>query len=175
MPVQHYAEATWDSVMDINVKGVFLSMKYELPHVLARKGAIVNMASVAGLKGSRMGAAYVASKHAVVGLTRAMALEFAALGIRVNAVCPGLIRTRLTQHCFDDPKFVKPYFQNIPLGRGGEAEEVANAIVFLASDAASFITGAHLIVDGGQMAAKFGVWNEEMGRFDGQRWVRKAE
>jgi NAD(P)-dependent dehydrogenase (short-subunit alcohol dehydrogenase family) len=90
--------------------------------------------------------------------------------LRVNAVCPGLIRTDLTASHFSQPGLLKEYFRHIPLGRGGEPEEVAAAIVFLASPLASYITGAALLVDGGQMAAKFGIWDERMGRFAGDHW-----
>ncbi|PYT24257.1 MAG: hypothetical protein DMG58_26365, partial [Acidobacteria bacterium] len=90
--------------------------------------------------------------------------------IRVNAVCPGLIRTRLTEAYFNNPPVLKEYFRDIPLGRGGMPEEVANAIAFLASDLASFITGAALVVDGGQMAAKVGTWGEATAEFADGRW-----
>jgi NAD(P)-dependent dehydrogenase (short-subunit alcohol dehydrogenase family) len=88
----------------------------------------------------------------------------------VNAVCPGLIRTRMTESVFADPSIIKPYFQDVPLGRGGEPEEVAQAIAFLASDAASYISGAALLVDGGQMAGKFGTWSEQTGEFKDRAW-----
>jgi NAD(P)-dependent dehydrogenase (short-subunit alcohol dehydrogenase family) len=152
VPVQHYAEATWDAVMDINVKGVFLSMKYELPHVLARKGAIVNMASVAGLKGSRMGAAYVASKHAVVGLTRAAAIEYADKGVRINAVAPAVIHTPMAERAFfHDPAIEARAVALHPMGRIGQPEEVAQAVIWLCSPAASFTTGHTLPIDGGML------------------------
>ncbi len=153
VPVQHYAEATWDAVMDINVKGVFLSMKYELPHVLARRGAIVNMASVAGLKGSRMGAAYVASKHAVVGLTKAAALEYADKGVRINAVAPAVIHTPMAERAFfQDPAIQARVVAMHPMGRIGQPEEVAQAVIWLCSPAASFTTGHTLPMDGGVLA-----------------------
>jgi len=136
-------------------------------------GSIVLTASTNSFDGESDLTAYNSTKAGLMGLLHTAANELGPYGIRVNAVCPGLIRTRLTQFGFDDPAFLKPYFQNIPLGRGGSPDEVAKAIVFLASDAASFITGAHLFVDGGQMAAKFGVWNDDMGEFDGQRWRLK--
>jgi NAD(P)-dependent dehydrogenase (short-subunit alcohol dehydrogenase family) len=85
-------------------------------------------------------------------------------------VCPGLIRTRLTEKHFSNPEILRPYFQHIPLGRGGDPAEVAAAVAFLASTAASFITGTTLVVDGGQMATKFGPWNDEIGEFSGDRW-----
>lgn len=153
VPVQHYSEATWDEVMDINAKGVFLSMKYELPHVVARKGAIVNMASVAGLKSSRMGAAYAASKHAVVGLTKAAALEYADKGVRINAVAPAVIHTPMADRAFfQDPAVEARVIAMHPVGRIGRPEEVAAAVIWLCSSAASFVTGHTLPVDGGMLA-----------------------
>jgi NAD(P)-dependent dehydrogenase (short-subunit alcohol dehydrogenase family) len=153
VPVQHYTEATWDSVMDINAKGVFLSMKYELPHILARRGAIVNMASVAGLKGSRMGAAYVASKHAVVGLTKAAALELADQGVRINAVAPAVIHTPMADRAFfQDPVIASRVAGLHPMGRVGQPEEVAQAVIWLCSPAASFTTGHTLPIDGGMLS-----------------------
>jgi NAD(P)-dependent dehydrogenase (short-subunit alcohol dehydrogenase family) len=150
VPVQHYSEATWDSVMDINVKGVFLSMKCELPHVLARKGVIVNMASVAGLKGSRIGAAYVASKHAVVGMTKAVALEVADKGVRVNAVAPAVIVTPMAERAFFQDETIRARTLALhPVGRLGTPEEVAQAVIWLCSPAASFTTGHTLPIDGG--------------------------
>jgi NAD(P)-dependent dehydrogenase (short-subunit alcohol dehydrogenase family) len=100
VPLEKYAEATWDVVIDINLKGVFLCMKFELPHIIASKGAIVNMASVAGLSGGRLGAAYFASKHGVVGLTKAAALEYADKGVRINAVAPAIIATPMAERAF---------------------------------------------------------------------------
>jgi NAD(P)-dependent dehydrogenase (short-subunit alcohol dehydrogenase family) len=153
VPLQHYTEATWDEVMDINVKGVFLSMKHELPHVVARQGAIVNMASVAGLKGSRMGAAYVASKHAVVGLTKAAAVEYADKGVRINAVAPAVIHTPMAERAFfQDPAVKARVVAMHPMGRIGQPEEVAQAVVWLCSPAASFTTGHTLPIDGGLLA-----------------------
>ena len=153
VPVQHYKEDEWDAVMDTNVKGVFLSMKYELPHIVARKGAIVNMASVAGLKGSRIGAAYVASKHAVVGMTKAAALEYADKGVRINAVAPAVIHTPMAERAFfQDPAIEARVVAMHPMGRIGQPEEVAQAVIWLCSSAASFTTGHTLPIDGGLLA-----------------------
>lgn len=150
VPLAQYAESTWDQVIGINLKGVFLSMKYELPHIVATKGAIVNMASVAGLCGGRLGSAYYASKHGVVGLTKAAAMEYADQGVRVNAVAPGVIRTPLADRAFfQDPALAARVTKLHPVGRLGTSEEVAEAVVWLCSKGASFITGHTLPVDGG--------------------------
>ena len=100
VPVEQYSETTWDRFIDINLKGVFLSMKFQLPEISRRKGAIVNMSSVAGLKGGRVGIAYHASKHGVVGMTKAAALEYAGKGVRINAVAPEVIRTPMAERGF---------------------------------------------------------------------------
>ena len=152
-----YDEAMFDSVISVNVRGVFLGMKYVLKQMLAQKGgAIVNTASTAGLMGSPGMNAYVASKHAVLGLTKTASGEVARQGIRVNAVCPGPIDTRMI-HDFEkqlnpsDPGKVESTYQaSIPIGRYGTAEEVANTVLFLCSDLAGNITGAHFVVDGGR-------------------------
>ena len=153
VPVQHYSEETWDSVIDINLKGVFLSMKYELPELLKTRGAIVNMASVAGLKSSRMGMAYAASKHGVVGMTKAAAVEYADKGVRINAVAPAVIVTPMAERAFfQDPTVQARVVAMHPLGRLGQPEEVAQAVIWLCSKAASFTTGHTLPVDGGLLA-----------------------
>jgi NAD(P)-dependent dehydrogenase (short-subunit alcohol dehydrogenase family) len=168
------AEA-WDRTIQVNLSGAFHTLRAAAKRMVGRGGgSIVLTASTNSFDGEADLTAYNATKAGLMGVLHTAANELGPMGIRVNAVCPGLIRTRLTEHGFRDPSFTKNYFQHIPLGRGGEVGEVAQAIVFLASDDASFITGAHLFVDGGQMAAKFGVWSEEMGEFDGQRWVRKT-
>lgn len=150
VPVAKYSETTWDEVIGINLKGVFLSMKYELPHIVASRGAIVNMASVAGLVGGRLGAAYYASKHGVVGLTKAAAMEYADKGVRINAVAPAVIQTPMADRAFlHDPAIAARVVGMHPIGRLGTAEEVANAVVWLCSKGASFITGHTLPVDGG--------------------------
>lgn len=152
VPVEEYSEATWDQVIDINLKGVFLSMKYELPHIAAVKGAIVNMASISGLAGTRLGGAYAASKHGVVGLTKAAALENAERGVRINAVAPAVIRTPMADRAFfHDPKITAAVTGRHPMGRVGLPEEVASAVVWLCSKSASFTTGHTLPVDGGYL------------------------
>ncbi len=164
----------WDRTIQVNLSGAFHTLRAAAKRMVGRGGgSIVLTASTNSFDGEADLTAYNATKAGLLGILHTAANELGPLGIRVNAVCPGLIRTRLTEHGFNDPSFAKNYFQHIPLGRGGEAGEVARAIAFLSSDDASFITGAHLLVDGGQMAAKFGVWNEETAVFDGHRWVRK--
>jgi len=149
-----YLEEDWDRVMGINLKGVWLCMKAEIPQMIKQGGgAIVNTASIAGLVGIRGTAAYVAAKHGVAGLTRATALEYASQGIRINAVCPGYIQTPLVQGIFDR---VDGYQEEVaarhPLGRLGQPTEIAEAVLWLSSDAASFMTGHNMAVDGGYTA-----------------------
>ena len=142
----------FDRSFDINVTGVLNCMNAELRHMApAGRGAIVNTASIAGLSGAG-GAGYCGSKHAVVGLTKSAALRYAAQGVRVNAVCPGAIVTPMTDAVAKDPQGAAFMAQMHPLGRMGEAHEVADAVVFLCSPRASFITGHPLAVDGGFMA-----------------------
>ncbi|KAK7185180.1 hypothetical protein DPSP01_000822 [Paraphaeosphaeria sporulosa] len=142
----------WDFIMDINLKGVMLCMKHQLRH-LSDHGAIVNASSIAGLQGRPRNAAYAASKHGVIGLTRSAAKEFGERGIRVNAVCPGMIDTPMSQAARIPVKDTKDEAlseaSRVALGRKGKAEEVAELIVYLLSDGASFITGNAVSVDGG--------------------------
>jgi len=161
-----YDEAMFDAVMGVNVKGVFLGLRHVLPVMLKQqRGAIVNTASVAGLVASPGMPAYVASKHAVIGLTKTAAGEVARQGVRVNAVCPGPIDTRMI-HSLEsmlnpsDPGSIGDRYQaNIPIGRYGTAEEVANVVLFLCSDLAGNITGAQYVVDGGRTATGGAVTN----------------
>jgi len=163
----------WDRIVALNLTGVFQTVQFGAGLMKPRRGgAIVLTASTNSYDGEARLTAYNASKAGVLGILHTAANELGPYGIRVNAVCPGLIRTRLTQRYFDNPAIVRPYFQHIPLGRGGEPEEVAAAIAFLASDAASYITGAALLVDGGQMASKFGTWDDSTDEFSGGRWKR---
>jgi NAD(P)-dependent dehydrogenase (short-subunit alcohol dehydrogenase family) len=146
-------EVAWSRLIDVNLKGIFLSMKYEIPAMLAAGGgAIVNTASVAGLVGERGIGAYAASKHGVVGLTRTAALDYIGQGIRINAVCPGATRTRVLANWFQDPKVESFILSRHPIGRVAEPEEIARAVLFLASDDASFVVGQALAVDGGLTA-----------------------
>jgi NAD(P)-dependent dehydrogenase (short-subunit alcohol dehydrogenase family) len=158
-PTHQYDEEMFDRVMAVNVKGVFLGLRHVLPVMIKQGGgSVVNTASVAGLVASPGMPAYVASKHAVIGLTKTAAGEVARAGVRVNAVCPGPIDTRMIHSLEamlnpDDPDSVGTRYQgNIPIGRYGTAEEVANLVIFLASSLASNITGAHYVVDGGRTA-----------------------
>ncbi len=149
-----YPEDVFDKVIDINLTGVWLCMKYELPHMLKQgSGAIVNTASGAGLIGVAGLSAYVASKHGVVGLTKTAALEYAKSGIRVNAVCPGLIQTPMVERITaDQPQLGEALVAAEPIGRTGKPEEIAESVVWMCSDAASFVTGHAMSVDGGYVA-----------------------
>jgi NAD(P)-dependent dehydrogenase (short-subunit alcohol dehydrogenase family) len=148
------AEDAWARVLAVNLTGVFLCMKYEIVQLLAQGGggAIVNTASVLGLVGGGS-VTYVASKHGVVGLTKHAALEYAQRGIRINAVCPAPIPTPLLARAFArTPGLEERWLASVPLGRFGTPEEVAAATVWLCSDAASFVTGVAMPVDGGWLA-----------------------
>jgi NAD(P)-dependent dehydrogenase (short-subunit alcohol dehydrogenase family) len=144
----------WKRVIDINLNGIFYCMKYEIPEILKHEGgAIVNMSSVAGLVGFANIPAYAASKHGVIGLTKTSALEYAESGIRINAVCPGIINTEMIVRFTQGDKSALAEMEKMePIGRLGKPEEVANTVVWLCSDAASFITGHALPVDGGYVA-----------------------
>jgi NAD(P)-dependent dehydrogenase (short-subunit alcohol dehydrogenase family) len=144
----------FDNVMDVNVKGVWLSMKYEIPQMLKNGGgAIVNMSSGVGIVAMPQMAINVASKHAVLGLTKSAALEYAKSGIRINAMAPGLIETEMVKGFFEEkPQFMEKARAMHPIGRLGKPEEIANAVVWLCSDKASFVTGHTMIVDGGQIS-----------------------
>ena len=151
--LHEYPEEAWDRLVDINIKGVWLCLKYEIPQMLEQGGgAIVNTASVAGLVGSRLLSAYVASKHAVVGLTKAAALEYAQDGIRVNAVCPGIIDTPMMDRLIAGRETDEDMHTRQPIGRMGTPAEVAETVAWLCSDAASLVTGIAMAVDGGQTA-----------------------
>jgi NAD(P)-dependent dehydrogenase (short-subunit alcohol dehydrogenase family) len=152
-PAASYSEEAWNKVININLTGVWLCLKYEVQQMLKQGGgAIVNMASIGGLVGMR-NAAYTASKHGVVGLTKSAALSYARKGIRVNAVCPAYITTPLVASAAGhDPQVETRLHAAQPLGRMGTPEEVAETVVWLCSDAASFVTGHAMAVDGGALA-----------------------
>src|SRR6266508_2986710 len=146
------SEENWDRVIAINLKGVWLCMKYEIPQMLKQGGGtIVNTASGAGLVGLLGGPAYCASKGGVIQLTRAAALDYAKAGIRVNAVCPGVVRTPMVERLVGTEAEAGLIAME-PIGRMGKPEEVAEAVVWLCSDAASFVTGNAMPVDGGLVA-----------------------
>jgi NAD(P)-dependent dehydrogenase (short-subunit alcohol dehydrogenase family) len=155
--VTDLSEETWDSVNDTNVKSVYLMSKFLIPSMIERKaGVVVNIASVAGLVGAADASAYAASKGAIVNLTRSMALDFAPYNVRVNCVCPGMMDTAMGDvvigHYYPDrdPAEAKRTWQ--PLGRAGRPEDVAKAVIYIASDDAAFMTGSVLVVDGGLTA-----------------------
>ncbi len=153
-PTVNCTEENWDRTININLKGVWLCMKYEIPQMIKQGGgAIVNMASVAGLVGFKGLPAYCASKGGVVQLTRTAALEYARDGIRINAVCPGVIRTPMVERVTGGkPEAEAQFIALEPVGRMGRPEEVAEAAVWLCSDGASFVTGHPMVVDGGLVA-----------------------
>ena len=152
-PTHEYPEDNWDRVIAVNLKGVWLSMKYEIRQMLeGGGGAIVNTASALGLVGVENLSGYVASKHGVVGLTRTAALEYARRGIRVNAVCPGYVHTPMIQSRLDDPESQARLMAKEPIGRVGRPEEIAEAVIWLCSESASFVTGHAMAVDGGWTA-----------------------
>jgi NAD(P)-dependent dehydrogenase (short-subunit alcohol dehydrogenase family) len=154
IPIVEQSEEDWDRTIDINLKGVWLCLKYEIQQMLKQGGggAIVNMASVAGLIGSAGFATYCASKHGVMGLTKSAALETARSGIRINVVCPAVIETPMGERIFGAPD-IRPYAVGLhPIGRFGKPMEIAEAVVWMCSDRASFMTGQSLVLDGGFMA-----------------------
>lgn len=161
-------EEAWDHLMGVNLKGCYLAAKYAVPHILKRgQGAIVIVGSVQSMTAIANSVAYVTAKHGLLGLTRAMALDYASKGIRVNCVCPGAIDTpmlRWAANLDKNPeKVIETCNRMHALGRIGKPEEVADAIVYLASSAASFITGAALLVDGGMLVPAGGMGFQEGG------------
>ncbi|HVI82239.1 MAG TPA: glucose 1-dehydrogenase [Chthoniobacterales bacterium] len=146
-------ESTFDQTFAVDVKGIFLAMKYEIQQMLKTGGGeIVNTASVAGLIAERGISAYVAAKHAVIGLSKAAAIEYASQGIRINAIAPGLVQTPMTKHWFDDLETRQFFNANTPIGRFAQPEEIANMVLFLCSDRASFALGQTFTIDGGYTA-----------------------
>jgi len=148
-PVTEQDEPGWQRVMDINVKGAFLSSKHAIPHFPSRGGSIIHTSSVTGITGVRNRSAYSAAKGALIALTRSMALDYAARGIRVNCVCPGFVRTPLISALLADSERARRLVLLHPLGRLGEPEDIARAVLFLASAESAWMTGQSLVVDGG--------------------------
>ena len=146
-----YPEDSWDRVIDINLKGVWLCMKYEIPQMLQQGGgAIVNTSSVAGLVAESGVCAYVASKHGIAGLTKTAAIEYARPGIRINAVCPGIIDTPMLDDMkARDPEGASKHIELHPIGRAADPREIAETVIWLCSEAASFAIGHTMVVDGG--------------------------
>ncbi len=154
-PTADYPEAAWRTVLDVNLTGVWLCMKYEIPQMLKQGGgAIVNMSSILGTVGFANASAYVASKHGILGLTKSAALEYAAQGIRINAVCPGFIQTPMIEEAgiSEGSEMYQVIAGLHPIGRLGRPGEIARTVTWLCSGAASFITGQAIVVDGGYVA-----------------------
>ncbi len=149
-----FEEDMWDKVMNINAKGVWLCMKYQLPHLLAAKGGVVvNIASKAGLGAVPGNVAYAASKHAVIGITKTAALEYASKNIRVNAVCPSFADTPMVQNSImQEPEYGQRLVMMNPMRRLGTADEICNVVMFLCSEKSSFMNGQSVAVDGGLTA-----------------------
>lgn len=150
-----YTVEEWDRVIGVNLRGVFLSMKYEIPQMLASGGgAIVNVASILGVVGFANASAYTAAKHGVLGLTKVAAIEYASKGIRINTLCPAFIETPMLERAgiTSDPEMREAVTHLHPIGRMGTSEEIAEAILWLASPKASFVTGTSLLVDGAYVA-----------------------
>ncbi len=154
VPLVRQSEEDWDRTIAVNLKGVWLCLKYEIRQMIRQGtgGAIVNMSSVTGLTGTAGAAAYCASKHGVIGLTKSAALENARKGIRINTVCPGAIETPLSERIFGAPAVHKYVLACHPIGRFGKPTEIAEAVVWMCSDRASFMTGQSLVLDGGYLA-----------------------
>lgn len=153
-PTDESSIENWDKVVNTNLKGVWLCMKFEIEKMLKQGGgSIVNCSSIAGIVGFTQLPAYVASKHGVVGLTESAALEYATKGIRVNAVCPGIIQTPMfDRFTGGDPSAVEAMKQQAPMGRTGEPKEIADAVIWLSSNKASYVTGQAIAIDGGWTA-----------------------
>ncbi len=152
-PVHEIDEMEWDRVIAVNLKGIWLCMKYEIEQMVKTGGGvIVNDSSAGGLRGAKNWSPYAASKHGVIGLTKSAALEYVQRGIRINAVCPGFIDTDMTASFYGDTEGRDRISSNQPAGRHGKPEEVAEAVVWLCSDAASFVNGVAMPVDGGVLA-----------------------
>ena len=144
-------EAEWDRVININLKSVWLCMKYEIPQMQKiGGGTIINISSLGGIRGKEGTLAYTASKHGVIGMTKTAALEYAKEGIRINAICPGLTESGMTAGLDNYPDLAQQLITQIPMGHMGQSQNIADAVVWLCDNTASFITGHVLVIDGGQ-------------------------
>lgn len=155
-PITRQTEEDWDRTITTNLKGTFLCLKYEIKQMMKQggQGAIVNMGSIMGLVGSANAAAYSASKHGIIGLTKSAALEVARSRIRVNAVCPGAVETAMSDRLFGAPNVHKYVLSCHPVGRFAKPSEVAEAVLWMCSDQSSFMTGQSLVLDGGFLAGQ---------------------
>lgn len=148
-----YPEDHWDEVLAVNLTGVWLCMRAELPHLCKSRGVIVNMSSIAGIRGFAGASAYAASKSGVISITTVAAQEYAERGVRINALCPGAIPTDMTERAFlSDAQVGEALVASYPMKRLGSAHEVADAVLWLSSEQSSFVTGVALPVDGGKLA-----------------------
>ena len=144
-------EEEWDRIISINLKSVWLCMKYEIPRMLdTGGGAIINMSSLAGIRGRANTVAYSASKHGIIGMTKTAALEYANNGIRINAICPGLTQSGMTSGLSQHKELEEKLIQKIPMGHMGLSENIADAVLWLSANTSSFMTGQVLVVDGGE-------------------------
>jgi NAD(P)-dependent dehydrogenase (short-subunit alcohol dehydrogenase family) len=152
-PIQQLTEADWDAVIDTNLKGPFLCARAFGPRMVSRGwGRVINLGSVLGVIALPGRAPYASSKAGIINLTRVLALEWAGTGVTANAICPGAFATEMNRSLLEDPVKYKEFVAQIPMGRWGELEELTGAVVFLASDASSYVTGTPLFVDGGWIA-----------------------
>ena len=152
-PLMEIEEEAWDKIMALNVKGyLFAAQRAAKPMLAAGKGAIVNVSSTGGLRASPGLGAYSVSKAAVIMLTRVLARELAPFGVRVNAIAPALVETRFSEALWKTPEILETYLETTPMGRTAQPEEMAGAVVYLCSDAASYVTGEVLVLDGGHLA-----------------------
>jgi len=149
-PVHETKDENWDNIMETNIRAVFQLTKRVLPHMIDLKtGAFVNISSIAGLIALPGVAAYNTSKAALIQFSRSIAMEYGSLGIRSNAVCPGLVKTEMTKELMENEDLMQEWSKDYPIGRFGNPEDIANACLYLASDESSFVTGVALPVDGG--------------------------
>ena len=153
MLLMETTEEAWDAQMDVHAKGAFLGMKYAVPEMRkAGGGSIINVSSIYGLVGSRTSTAYHAAKGASRIISKSAAIQYAGEGIRVNSIHPGFCRTPMTNASYQDPEHYEPLLERIPMGRVGNPEELAQGMLYLASDESSYVTGAEIVIDGGVTA-----------------------